>query len=207
MCSTPFGIKDQLRPHGDRVRCQIPDVLNAFRHQRSTQDYFERMVPLAIRCSTPFGIKDQLSSAQAICFSVPALCSTPFGIKDQLSPITQFWHLESVRAQRLSASKINSVCLHLYHARFPLCSTPFGIKDQLRPLNRFSCFPSSLCSTPFGIKDQLSPAWACLRQNMNRAQRLSASKINSGLVEQSRMGALRVLNAFRHQRSTQSLRG
>ena len=107
-------------------------------------------------CSTPFGIKDQLRSWRNPYDRHHIRCSTPFGIKDQLSSIKIYKYCATKCAQRLSASKINSVNYPHQVEQETLCSTPFGIKDQLSALP-FPYFPVSF-----------------------------------------------VLNAFRHQRSTQS---
>jgi len=133
----------------------LGEVLNAFRHQRSTQESYQTVICLRVLCSTPFGIKDQLSAMPKIRRSLSVLCSTPFGIKDQLSGFGQALSAKAFSAQRLSASKINSE----------------------RPRKPF--VPPVRCSTPFGIKDQLSPEGQGMNEVTLCAQRLSASKINS----------------------------
>jgi hypothetical protein len=115
-----------------------PDVLNAFRHQRSIQTKAARK-SWTVRCAQRLSaskinsvtitklliIKE--SSAQRLSASkinsekVPQawrpsfMCSTPFGIKDQFSLSISKFGGAAWCAQRLSASKINSVqrSLHL----------------------------------------------------------------------------------------------
>ena len=154
-------------------------MLNAFRHQRSIQC---NSLSKFFRCNA---------------------CSTPFGIKDQFSILSSKSSRRLSSAQRLSASKINSV--NFWAGR--------GTKIE--------------CSTPFGIKDQFSSIEYLLHFVSASAQRLSASKINSaiilgrqglqprcstpfGIKDQFSLLAVShkyyydwVLNAFRHQRSIQ----
>ena len=84
-CSTPFGIKDQITPPR-KNRVGVPaHVLNAFRHQRSNHAggaFFGRRRTV---CSTPFGIKDQITNNKPIIKGADDACSTPFGIKDQIT--------------------------------------------------------------------------------------------------------------------------
>ena len=109
---------------GSQVR-----VLNAFRHQRSSDRIGHKNDPAVSTCSTPFGIKEvrtrqtfwasmmlnvlnafrhQRSSDVSLIGeeSCPSLsCSTPFGIKEVRTSKTGAAHLVSDCAQRLSASK------------------------------------------------------------------------------------------------------
>ncbi|MBN8564099.1 MAG: hypothetical protein J0L70_26540 [Leptolyngbya sp. UWPOB_LEPTO1] len=61
LCSTPFGITDQIAS---------PKSIE---------------VSAAAMCSTPFGITDQIASKQARLSLPPEKCSTPFGITDQIA--------------------------------------------------------------------------------------------------------------------------
>ena len=180
-CSTPFGIKDQLSA-GWVASVQVCHVLNAFRHQRSTQSPLGAAAKYGPECSTPFGIKDQLRIQLSVSLS-PPLC-----------------------AQRLSASKINSGrTVIACGVKFLMCSTPFGIKDQLRTiLSAWSHLRSGAQRLSASKINSALPRRFVFR-SLLCAQRLSASKINSARLPSSGISNPCVLNAFRHQRSTQSV--
>jgi len=95
-----------------------------------SSDHGDCRVFRLVLCSTPFGIKDQFGDGQVSGEEWGDLCSTPFGIKDQFGqPLGQRPPL-SIRAQRLSASKISSEGNLGRCPKGHVCSTPFGIKDQ-----------------------------------------------------------------------------
>jgi len=107
-------------------------VLNAFRHQRSTQPENGSDLDASQKCSTPFGIKDQLSSHL---YSMP----------DSFAVLNAFRHQRSTQAGSPDAAHPGHSVLNAFrHQRSTQCFLP-------------SFSPGfNLCSTPFGIKDQLS---------------------------------------------------
>jgi len=224
-CSTPFGIKDQLRGGSLAEVGKHQLVLNAFRHQRSTQ---RRRVSLAgIQRSAQRLSASKINSGPGARNRQPdiavlnafrhqrstqfqlvsdvadhLLCSTPFGIKDQLSRIRSHDSLSRFCAQRLSASKINSGLTLISILAKRKCSTPFGIKDQLS-YDRNNYLPGVHVLNAFRHQRSTQrPSGSCFSSSCS-AQRLSASKINSGKQELRVFRIDHVLNAFRHQRSTQ----
>ncbi len=62
-------------------------------------------------------------------------------------------------------------------------------------------YPESLCSTPVGVKDRFTCPGTALQPLLERAQRLSASKIGSRYRNYERPRRQTVLNACRRQRS------
>src|SRR5205807_2091680 len=102
-------------------------------------------------------------------------CSTPFGISYEFAPPHICRWLYRGRAQRLSASQMNSrVKAVRGTSRYSGCSTPGGISYE------FASTPDGGARLP------------------SRAQRLSASQMNSqGLIRPAAL-AHRVLNAWRH---------
>ena len=176
-CSTPFGIKEvrtlagrwtKTRRHSaqrlsaskkfgrsNALLCRFGTrVLNAFRHQRSSDTPYVLTPRVSIGCSTPFGIKEVRTTS----------CPTPqrsSKCAQRLSASKKFGPRDSVKisvssecAQRLSASK------------------KFGRSPTARRTS------SRMCSTPFGIKEVRT----------------------SEVVE--KICGMDVLNAFRHQRSS-----
>ena len=185
---------------------QQRDVLNACRHQRSvhqpapTGNFFPAScsTPVGIKdrftqkggkggtlcygCSTPVGIKDRFTASMWFRFLLVCWCSTPVGIKDRFTDASIGMIGAMACAQRLSASKIGSLCGRVnrddrWHA---MCSTPVGIKDRftsglitsrtcLLPVlnacrHQRSVHPQAAegvrfigtCSTPVGIKDRFT---------------------------------------------------
>ncbi len=170
----------------------------------------------AIRCSTPVGIKGTITAARLanshdeLMCSTPVgikgtitlhlphfepqglyMCSTPVGIKGTITMRAASDTVNTVGAQRLSASKEQShltwdVC-HFHpaqcstpvgikgtitiHANFLVgyetdgCSTPVGIKGTITELDTRIRNLETLCSTPVGIKGTITrrcaPRWFC----------------------------------------------
>ncbi|MDK2921929.1 MAG: hypothetical protein PWR24_1486 [Desulfonauticus sp.] len=138
MCSTPFGIRDQISAH---ILCVIfcLCVLNAFRHQRSNQ--IGRPLLRWIATSA------QRLSASEISLSASEIKSAALSEAGTAYPLG---------AQRLSASEIKSGIFVLLNIATKKCSTPFGIRDQISRTSIKVKLEPLQCSTPFGIRDQIS---------------------------------------------------
>ncbi len=132
-CSTPFGIRGRItRPEplvGYRQSCvlnafrhqrkdhlrlveqchtSIP-VLNAFRHQRKDHKRFVLLDPKSEQCSTPFGIRGRITGLPRQGARHHGVCSTPFGIRGRITRRPVDEGIESIGAQRLSASEEGSL--------------------------------------------------------------------------------------------------
>ena len=154
-------------------------MLNAFRHQRSEQ------------------IEPRMAFPQFY------LCSTPFGIKDRNSCRLRYSPTKAMRAQRLSASKIGTdVCMVHLSLVLPVLNA-FRHQRSEQTFSRRCSVVRSACSTPFGIKDRNRVYFKYKSVGETGAQRLSASKIGTGLPLFAIGASGVVLNAFRHQRSEQ----
>ena len=150
-------------------------------------------------CSTLYSIKDQFTRRGTLCTDKTISCSTLYSIKDQFTaPVSEF-PLNCMCAQRFTASKINShtenrrqldrsgVLNALQHQR---SIHPSRVRDLLRPPQ---------CSTLYSIKDQFTRFWFRLFWRRLRAQRFTASKINSLIY-----GTITDITTFSAQRFTAS---
>ena len=179
MCSTPFGIKDQIsipapgtrppyrcaqRLSASKIKSRCGGhiwrdrrmVLNAFRHQRSNLPHRHQSFFAVVFVLNAF--RHQRSNLEAAWLQVRGVveCSTPFGIKDQISQRIfsrggSYEVLNAFRHQR--SNLLDGTYLRYTTAE---CSTPFGIKDQISGGSVKYAAGQTVCSTPFGIKDQIS---------------------------------------------------
>ena len=124
--------------------------------------------------------------------------------------ISRMWGRFVTRAQRLSASKIETLGLAQFFGRGGLCSTPFGIRGRItRPAYQTIRVASFvLCSTPFGIRGRITPRMTARRSRHDPKCSTPfgiRGRITSQPTRAGVQGAcLYVLNAFRHQRKDHS---
>ena len=201
MCSTPFGIKEvrtlaRQVSDGRYQRAQRLSaskkfgppmshdlrrhwqVLNAFRHQRSSDVGRQVDEDTKAQCSTPFGIKE-VRTVERLAMPIwyksaqRLSASKKFGHALRLDTKSVYRVLNAFRHQRSSDNVVPDPATQL-----EVCSTPFGIKEvRTARLSQNLCI-FGVCSTPFGIKE--------VRTISNR----TANVVKN------------VLNAFRHQRSS-----
>ncbi len=199
VCSTPFGIKDQITYPGP-ARPSADQVLNAFRHQRS--DHSATPSPGATSRRA-----QRLSASKIRSRKSPGNFRTVYGVlnafrhqrSDHMPPASP--PAPPMSAQRLSASKIRSPLTPL-RAEPPISSAQRLSASKIRSRTRNAVgLGGRGCSTPFGIKDQITRFWKVISLAMRSAQRLSASKIRSREDIKGMGFGTDVLNAFRHQRS------
>ncbi len=156
--------------------------------------------PEETMCSTPFGIGDKYSASGDTACGWKPRCSTPFGIGDKYRGRSRSRRTASFRAQRLSASEINTDIRRVGASMQAVCSTPFGIGDKYS--RAFLPDPAvSLCAQRLSASE-INTARSFPRQARacTCAQRLSASEINTGRRSAPPRRRPDVLNAFRHRR-------
>ena len=154
-------------------------MLNAFRHQRSTNAQTDNYQ--VRHCEVLNAFRHQRSTNAPL--------SAPLVV-----PV--------VRAQRLSASKIHKLSRSNVYQVLPTSAQRLSASKIHKRFNDSTAENGDKCSTPFGIKD---PQTLCMHKvGLRRvsAQRLSASKIHKLTNNACTTRHISVLNAFRHQRST-----
>jgi len=129
------------------------------------------------QCSTPFGINEGFTYRVGGEFGELIVCSTPFGINEGFTRSSRRrrgadYVLNAFRHQR----RIHIVLAPMIGC-VVVCSTPFGINEGFTRPDGANVRPDFVCSTPFGINEGFT--------------------LHLG---GSTAAALRVLNAFRHQR-------
>ncbi len=129
-------------------------------------------------------------------------CSTPFGINEVRTNVGGGAGRRGRRAQRLSASTKYAPPPDQYadvdcdSAQRLSASTKYAPDKS----GRYGTVVS--CSTPFGINEVRTGSSPGVRPGKSCAQRLSASTKYAPARENARCASGKVLNAFRHQRST-----
>ena len=175
-CSTPYGISYRITCKSRFPRKQ------SYCAQRLTASHIES---LSIRatwtrrsrrwCSTPYGISYRITRTWDFRSVIPTKCSTPYGISYRITAGGDVPHRGTSRAQRLTASHIESQTTSNTDSRRLKCSTPYGISYRItrRPFHA----PELVfrCSTPYGISYRIT-----------------------GIDSQRREQRARVLNALRH---------
>ena len=178
-------------------------VLNAFRHQRTVHSLVRSVSDcIANTCSTPFGINELFTLRGRSACEGRFECSTPFGINELFTEAGTGELYRTPCAQRLSASTNCSRAESPESARLELCSTPFGINELFTGLTQWQAI-GLLGAQRLSASTNCSPlesrsAWRATRLC---AQRLSASTNCSQNSSRHPFPILRVLNAFRHQRT------
>ncbi len=152
-------------------------------------------------CSTPFGITESKTVTMTQMTKSERLCSTPFGIT--ASGTLRTGGLGGGRRHVLNAFRHHSerdcpwgsragrpgrvlnafrhhgerdCCAWRRSRRFRACSTPFGITASGTLEDGTTQAHSPLCSTPFGITASGTNLQRHVREDLPRAQRLSASR-------------------------------
>ena len=174
-CSTPFGIRYGITPPARQQEIGGgDDVLNAFRHQ-----IWNHVSPWSGSSSVP-------------------RCSTPFGIRYGITRSRPGGWFGFDRAQRLSASDMESLRATRHDCRPHLCSTPFGIRYGITRAN------PGRRSRPSGAQRLSASDMESLRKSTERVRFSECSTpfgIRYGITRKPPLTETRrfVLNAFRHQ--------
>ena len=180
MCSTPFGIGEEVMRPSVESRCQVSRVLNAFRHRRRghapvrrglrrQQDVLNAFrhrrrghaticMPIGSwrRVLNAFRHRRRGHDRGDVGAAMQLVCSTPFGIGEEVIWWIRRTGIGCWRAQRLSASEKRSW-------RSRRVRRPFGYGAQrLSASEKRSCvvvdhaLPGRAgCSTPFGIGEEV----------------------------------------------------
>ena len=104
LCSTPFGIKE-VRTIMQKPTLITGEVLNAFRHQRSSDGQRSTQNPSATFVLNAFRHQRSSDPAEQCDYLTIRQCSTPFGIKEVRTTVAPNVDPNRACAQRLSASK------------------------------------------------------------------------------------------------------
>ena len=158
-CSTPFGITDYI---GHAIlttaeKCQCAQRLSASRIISVTHLFAKITCSM---CSTPFGITDYIGRARRAGPRPPPRVLNAFRHHGLYRPRRR-------RTDRRSRSVLNAFRHHgLYRALGVPAIGPGAV----------------LCSTPFGITDYIGPPAPHRFRPRSSAQRLSASRIISGVI-------------------------
>ena len=155
MCSTPYGISY-------RITCpRPPGRTEASRAQRLTASHIESPGSLysssdVPECSTPYGISYRITAERQGGIEKCRKCSTPYGISYRITCPRPPGRTEASRAQRLTASHIESPGSLYSSSDVPECSTPYGISYRITAERQGGIEKCRKCSTPYGISYRIT---------------------------------------------------